>query len=128
MMCSRSSIFVAIVLFIFFFFLNVSAPPEIYTLSLHDALPISLRGVRRSPRWPGTRLLPSAGEPHSAKLVVRLPPPRPARERSLQLSVRLCAVSGGGARAALGVPARACDRQHAPLRLLLRRARWRRRH
>src|SRR5205807_10294064 len=27
----------------FFFFFNATAPPEIYTLSLHDALPISQR-------------------------------------------------------------------------------------
>src|ERR1039457_7329971 len=31
-----------------FFFFNDTAPPEIYSLSLHDALPISLvRGARR---------------------------------------------------------------------------------
>src|SRR5256885_6470627 len=29
---------------LFFFFFNDTAPPEIYTLSLHDALPISLSG------------------------------------------------------------------------------------
>src|SRR5205809_2550891 len=29
----------------FFFFFNQPATPEIYTLSLHDALPISLRNV-----------------------------------------------------------------------------------
>src|SRR5256885_5644640 len=34
-MCDQSSIF-------FFFFLNDTAPPEISTLPLHDALPISL--------------------------------------------------------------------------------------
>src|SRR5438046_7558385 len=33
-------------LFISFFIFNVSATPEIYTLSLHDALPISLAGGR----------------------------------------------------------------------------------
>src|SRR5207237_9258667 len=31
--------------FSFFFFFNDTAPTEIYTLSLHDALPISVRGV-----------------------------------------------------------------------------------
>src|SRR6478736_10312229 len=30
------------------FFFNVTAPPEIYTLSLHDALPICCRGRCRS--------------------------------------------------------------------------------
>src|SRR5690349_22432031 len=34
--------------FFFFFFFNDTATTEIYTLSLHDALPISLAGLRRS--------------------------------------------------------------------------------
>src|SRR3989337_453307 len=34
----------------FFFFFNDTATTEIYTLSLHDALPISL--PRRRPPWP----------------------------------------------------------------------------
>src|SRR6266496_6622461 len=32
---------VQLILFLFFFFFNDTATPEIYTLSLHDALPIS---------------------------------------------------------------------------------------
>src|SRR2546422_3719624 len=36
-------------LFLFFFFFNDTATTEIYTLSLHDALPIYSR--RKSPRW-----------------------------------------------------------------------------
>src|SRR2546430_14189388 len=36
-------------LFFFFFFFNDTATTEIYTLSLHDALPIS-RGYRGTPR------------------------------------------------------------------------------
>src|SRR6266404_9391446 len=32
-----------------FFFFNAPAPPEIYTLPLHDALPISRRGTRHGP-------------------------------------------------------------------------------
>src|SRR5258708_28717368 len=32
-------------LFLFFFFFNDTATTEIYTLSLHDALPISIQGV-----------------------------------------------------------------------------------
>src|SRR5256884_9914253 len=31
----------------FFFFFNDPPPPELYPLSLHDALPISIRGRRR---------------------------------------------------------------------------------
>src|SRR5256885_5961175 len=38
-------------LFFFFFFFNDTATTEIYTLSLHDALPIS-SGWLRSERWP----------------------------------------------------------------------------
>src|SRR2546430_3804690 len=34
----------------FFFFFNDTATTEIYTLSLHDALPISRAAVRSSPR------------------------------------------------------------------------------
>src|SRR2546429_3097967 len=37
-------------IFFFFFFLNDTAPPEISTLSLHDALPISRRQPRLSLR------------------------------------------------------------------------------
>src|SRR5687767_15412338 len=33
-------------LYLFIFFFNDPPPPEIYTLSLHDALPISLGGAR----------------------------------------------------------------------------------
>src|SRR6202022_4979101 len=46
-------------LFLFFFFFNDTATTEIYTLSLHDALPIYLRfhrpaqGGRGQPRRPG---------------------------------------------------------------------------
>src|SRR3989442_9236087 len=38
--------------FSFFFFLNDTAPPEIYPLSLHDALPICIRRGSRCTRWP----------------------------------------------------------------------------
>src|SRR5690606_41434137 len=42
-----------------FFFLNDTAPPEIYTLSLHDALPISLLAINEQRIWasPLSRLL-----------------------------------------------------------------------
>src|SRR5205814_4054360 len=36
------------------FFFNDPAPTDIYTLSLHDALPISIRKVRTSPRLPAS--------------------------------------------------------------------------
>src|SRR2546427_7853518 len=41
-------------LLFFFFFFNDTATTEIYTLSLHDALPISSPGPRRRPRNRGT--------------------------------------------------------------------------
>src|SRR5215210_9584332 len=58
-------------LFLFFFF-NDTAPTEIYTLSLHDALPIS-RGSAAS-RWPmwlslvPVRPLPWRSEEHTSEL------------------------------------------------------------
>src|SRR2546422_5138765 len=77
--------------FFFFFFFNDTATTEIYTLSLHDALPISRRSSRirlplrrRSPSiWPGlTRSLssppipaashPSRSEEHTSELQSRL--------------------------------------------------------
>src|SRR5215475_4577675 len=39
-------------LYVFFFFFNDTATTEIYTLSLHDALPISASASRRSPGTP----------------------------------------------------------------------------
>src|SRR3712207_8902431 len=51
-----------------FFFFNDTATTEIYTLSLHDALPISIGGAWR-PTYPPRRRQPREG--------VR--PPRPAR-------------------------------------------------
>src|SRR3989442_7691791 len=44
---SRSSLSAALFLLHFFFFFNDTAPTEIYTLSLHDALPICQRGFAR---------------------------------------------------------------------------------
>src|SRR6267143_6542957 len=50
------------ILFFFFFFFNDTATTEIYTLSLHDALPISPAGVLRVMEIevePGTLLTPT---------------------------------------------------------------------
>src|SRR3989449_6865428 len=71
-----------IVVLSFFFFLNDPAPPEIYTLSLHDALPISARDRpgpgREAPPAPARRA-------HGRALAGRVPahgrPPRAARSR-----------------------------------------------
>src|SRR2546430_10757361 len=43
-----------------FFFFNDTATTEIYTLSLHDALPISVLEPRACARGLGTRLTPGA--------------------------------------------------------------------
>src|ERR1043165_10257670 len=56
-----------------FFFFNDTATTEIYTLSLHDALPISgapaARGGRRTPTGPGRRRCRS--EEHTSELQSR---------------------------------------------------------
>src|SRR5260221_7578328 len=51
---------------LFFFFFNDTATTEIYTLSLHDALPISphVRSGHRPPRWP-RRASPALTSPRS---------------------------------------------------------------
>src|SRR2546429_1649522 len=65
----------------FFFFFNDTATTEIYTLSLHDALPISRRPRRRSSCGsPGDHALPSRAHPlpwsrseeHTSELQSRL--------------------------------------------------------
>src|SRR2546422_6556845 len=52
--------------FSFFFFFNDTATTEIYTLSLHDALPISSRlaRARRGDRAPRDRVRPRAAALH----------------------------------------------------------------
>src|SRR2546427_8984710 len=47
-------------LLFFFFFFNDTATTEIYTLSLHDALPISSREIRRSHHGRGPHHPPGA--------------------------------------------------------------------
>src|SRR5215475_16000890 len=57
--------------FCFFFFFNDTATTEIYTLSLHDALPIwwasPPRSTSASPPWP----VPSRSEEHTSELQSR---------------------------------------------------------
>src|SRR2546429_8762507 len=50
--------------FFFFFFFNDTATTEIYTLSLHDALPISIYGASR----PVSRSGPTSSTRHSVAL------------------------------------------------------------
>src|SRR5215467_16350885 len=53
--------------FCFFFFFNDTATTEIYTLSLHDALPISLAPCP-APAWPLPRCWPARSEEHTSEL------------------------------------------------------------
>src|SRR5207302_11048741 len=59
--------FVVLVLFFPFFFFNDPAPTEIYTLSLHDALPIfpAGRGVRAGRRGRAGRPADGRRAPHA---------------------------------------------------------------
>src|SRR6266566_9367516 len=67
--CSKVSYFI-----FFFFFFNDTATTEIYTLSLHDALPISPRCASTSASWrcsPPARTVPSSearSEEHTSEL------------------------------------------------------------
>src|SRR5438105_10145875 len=62
--------------FIFFFFFNDTATTEIYTLSLHDALPISgprrVRCARRSRSAAVRRCRTSRSEEHTSELQSRV--------------------------------------------------------
>src|SRR3989442_5712160 len=71
---SRSS---RTIFFFPFFFFNDTATTEIYTLSLHDALPISPVRSRRAPgpRW-------RAAAPRRRRRLLRLPDWRSGRPRS----------------------------------------------
>src|SRR5947207_13239315 len=55
------SIFILSHFFLFFFFFNATATTEIYTLSLHDALPICRPGARGSPATSRSARLCRAG-------------------------------------------------------------------
>src|ERR1044071_8173788 len=58
-----------------FFFFNDTAPTEIYTLSLHDALPISahpLHGRRRRSARRAAARLPQRSEEHTSELQSRV--------------------------------------------------------
>src|SRR6266581_9392644 len=51
-----------------FFFFNDTATTEIYTLSLHDALPIWTGGSTCCPRTSGSRTPPFRSEEHTSEL------------------------------------------------------------
>src|SRR2546429_1176450 len=59
--------------FLSFFFFNDTATTEIYTLSLHDALPICLPGLRHShDHGRGHQPRPDRSEEHTSELQSRL--------------------------------------------------------
>src|SRR3712207_7635038 len=72
----------------FFFFFNDTATTEIYTLSLHDALPIcSRRGSPRARRLPRRRRGASASaRARRAPPPLRLPGRRPRDRKSTRLN------------------------------------------
>src|SRR6266566_9796575 len=61
---------IIVVPFFFFFFFNDTATTEIYTLSLHDALPIFRQLDRKSAPAPEQRLdhVPGRSEEHTSEL------------------------------------------------------------
>src|SRR2546425_12204903 len=83
-------------MFLFFFFFNDTATTEIYTLSLHDALPI---WVRRRPRARQQHGVPLAGA-HRGPDPAREPPD--AVRRGFRIRRRLRDVDPPAARAADG--------------------------
>src|SRR5438105_15922984 len=100
-LCCVTLILVFLLSFFFFFF-NDTATTEIYTLSLHDALPICWsRGGRSIQRgtWPcttsdpGTRSLPLRSEEHTSELqsrvdlVCRLLLEKKKKKQTLQMNV-----------------------------------------
>src|SRR6267154_6887024 len=57
-----------LLIFFFFFFFNDTATTEIYTLSLHDALPISPAPIWGSARWCPRCARPARSEEHTSEL------------------------------------------------------------
>src|SRR5256885_12323763 len=64
--------------FFFFFFFNDTATTEIYTLSLHDALPIS--GMRLLPSWERRLGCPRQSKPASSGVILVFSGDRPDRK------------------------------------------------
>src|SRR6185437_17020623 len=62
------SCFIFVIFLFFFFFFNDTATTEIYTLSLHDALPISVRPAAvRARRAAPSGMLPRSSPPRRAR-------------------------------------------------------------
>src|SRR5439155_9282578 len=58
-----------------FFVLTDPPTTEIYTLSLHDALPISLQGLADDAQWQARRVVEDLALAFQASLLVRAAPP-----------------------------------------------------
>src|SRR3712207_7813451 len=71
-----------------FFFFNDTATTEIYTLSLHDALPISRAGTRAGARRRASWLSSAASINRARPVRPEAPSPRPARCRTRRSPVR----------------------------------------
>src|SRR6266481_9451474 len=91
-----SSFFVLSFFFFFFFFFNDTATTEIYTLSLHDALPIAVMTPRlvRGDRLPGFgQLLYPEGDPRAiaifAALAQAAPEAHTLAETAAEIGLRL---------------------------------------
>src|SRR2546425_13310907 len=95
LLCIHSLIFIIFVfflssLFFFFFFFNDTATTEIYTLSLHDALPISARNrgfetspaIRHASWWPRTRRVTGRSSPQARPALEQQDRPLPAQRNA----------------------------------------------
>src|ERR1043166_10290912 len=71
-MVGSSAVFLRVCLFLFFFFFNDTATTEIYTLSLHDALPICLENLALARGWRGSVWFSEIKLPDSAHLEASL--------------------------------------------------------
>src|SRR5688572_7054741 len=87
-----------------FFFFNDTATTEIYTLSLHDALPIWRGCVRLAPAREGLSVV-GGGHPHRVQPVRgRAHADRAARERGVPRTGGVASPEGGGHRAQVVLP------------------------
>src|SRR2546430_14658108 len=90
MLVLYSYLFVVVLLFyvFFFFFFNDTATTEIYTLSLHDALPISAsrRGRAPAPTCPANAAIATLTRSSSPSTSTRWPPSAPADRKSTRLN------------------------------------------
>src|SRR3989454_9865635 len=105
--------------FLLFFFFNDTATTEIYTLSLHDALPISPLGLRRVRRNHGDPQLRA----HAPKLRDRLFSAQPLFRRGRAL-VQVLPIHVQRQRHPVALDPRAQRIGHRPDRLLLAEGLW----